>query len=272
MADTVLIRLLAEAAARNARDEESRRRMGTCILASALSLLALIALAVYLLTSPFSLLAGWLTGEEAEAVEQFQKDYGYNQSIGIYDPGYGEAGGQSYEGVVFGEAGQAPVVYYCQLDKRWAQEPYGPDQIGTHGCGPSCMAMVVSTLTGETVEPPAMAQWAYENGYCCAGNGSYHSLIPGAAANWGLPVQGGLSGQDIVDALSEGRLVVALMAKGHFTSGGHFIVLRGVTAEGKILVADPASPGRSGQEWELSLIVNEARKAAGAGGPFWAIG
>lgn len=44
------------------------------------------------------------------------------------------------------------------------------------------------------------------------------------------------------------------MAKGHFTSGGHFIVLRGVTAEGKILVADPASIDRSNQEWELSII------------------
>jgi hypothetical protein len=62
------------------------------------------------------------------------------------------------------------------------------------------------------------------------------------------------------------------MSKGHFTSSGHFIVLRGVTSEGKILVADPASQKRSQQEWDLSLIMNEARKGAAAGGPFWAIG
>lgn len=83
-----------------------------------------------------------------------------------------------------------------------------------------------------------MAQWAYDNGYCCPGNGSYHTLIPSAAANWGLQVESNLSAQGLVDALSSGKLVVAIMAKGHFTSGGHFIVLRGVTAEGKILVAD----------------------------------
>lgn len=62
------------------------------------------------------------------------------------------------------------------------------------------------------------------------------------------------------------------MSKGHFTTGGHFIVLRGVTAEGKILVADPASHKRSNQEWDLSLIMDETQRGADAGGPFWAIG
>ena len=272
MADLAFIQLLLEAVARTAGDEESRRRTTMLILSPVLFVIILIAFVVYLLTSPFSLLAECLMGEEVGAVEAFQKEYGYNQSIGIYDSDYTEGSGKSYEGIVFGEAGQRQVAYYSQLDERWAGQPYGTDKIGTHGCGPTCMAMVVSTLTGKTVEPPEMAQWAYENGYWCPENGSYHSLIPEAAGVWGLSVQSGLSAQDIVDALAEGRLVVAIMAEGHFTSGGHFIVLRGVTAEGKILVADPASLGRSSQEWDLPLIINEARKGAGAGGPFWAIG
>ena len=61
------------------------------------------------------------------------------------------------------------------------------------------------------------------------------------------------------------------MAQGHFTSSGHFIVLRGVTSEGKILVADPASYQRSNKEWDLSIILDEAGYAS-AGGPFWIIG
>ena len=48
-------------------------------------------------------------------------------------------------------------------------------------------------------------------------------------------------------------------------------VLRGVTSEGKILVADPASKKRSEQEWDISIILDEARKGAAAGGPLWAI-
>lgn len=77
--------------------------------------------------------------------------------------------------------------------------------------------------------------------------------------------------QRILDALGSGKLVVAIMTKGHFTSGEHFIVLRGVQNE-KILVADPASYTRSQQTWDLSIILNEASKAAGADGLFWSIG
>lgn len=169
--------------------------------------------------------------------------------------------------------GATQVVYYNQLDKRYAHKPYGTDDIGTYGCGPTCMAMVVSSLTNETVDPAEMARWAYENGYWCSRSGSYHSLIPGAAKAWGLPVQGcgKTEGQRIVDALSQGKLVVAIMLKGHFTSSGHFIVLRGVE-NGKILVADPANYTRSQQAWDLSIILNEASGRAGAGGPFWIIG
>ncbi len=63
--------------------------------------------------------------------------------------------------------------------------------------------------------------------------------------------------------------MIAIMSKGHFTSGGHFIVIRGVTSEGNLLVADPASYKRSEQEWAVNLVVNEASRKAGEGGPLW---
>ena len=181
--------------------------------------------------------------------------------------------GASYEGVVFTD-GVTQVTYYNQLDSRWANSPYGTDNIGGYACGPTAMAIVVSSLTSETVDPPHMAQWAYENGYWCSRSGSYHTLIPGASEEWGLDVEGCTAAepQRIVDALSDGRLVVALMTKGHFTSSGHFIVLRGVTSDGQIMVADPSSYSRSEKTWDLSIILNEASKNAGAGGPFWIIG
>ena len=181
--------------------------------------------------------------------------------------------GTSYEGVIFTD-GATQVTYYNQLDSRWANEPYGTDNIGGYACGPTAMSIVVSSLTSETVDPPHMAQWAYENGYWCSKSGSYHTLIPCAAEEWGLRVEGctAVEPQRIVDALSEGKLVVALMTKGHFTSSGHFIVLRGVTAGGQIMVADPSSYTRSEKTWDMSIILNEASKNAGAGGPFWIIG
>ena len=169
--------------------------------------------------------------------------------------------------------GVTPVVYYNQLDERYASQPYGTDNIGGYGCGPTAMAIVVSSLTDDMVDPIKMAHWSYENGYWCKSSGSYHALIPAAAEEWGLPVSGCTTSepQRILDALAEGKLVVAIMSEGHFTSSGHFIVLRWVK-DGQIMVADPASYKRSEQLWDLSIILNEASRRAAAGGPFWIIG
>lgn len=57
--------------------------------------------------------------------------------------------------------GVTPVVYFNQLDERYASQPYGTDNIGGYGCGPTAMSIVVSSLTDETVDPVAMAQWSY---------------------------------------------------------------------------------------------------------------
>jgi hypothetical protein len=133
--------------------------------------------------------------------------------------------------------------------------------------------MVVSSLTDTTVDPVQVSAWAEQNGYKAPDSGSYHALIPDGAAHFGLAVEGAAASeaQKIVDALASGQLVVAIMGPGQFTKGGHFIVLRGVTAEGKILVADPASRSRSEQTWDLAVVLTEARKGAAAGGPFWCV-
>ena len=210
-----------------------------------------------------------LAANYAQNLSVFLSDGVYQ---GLSDTDFSQMG-VSYDGVVFTD-GSTQVVYYNQLDDRWRYQPYGTDDIGGYACGPTSMSIVISSLTSDTIDPPHMAQWAYEHGYWCSKSGSYHTLIPGAAKAWGLAVEGCTASepQRIVDALADGKLVVALMSKGHFTSSGHFIVLRGVTSDGKILVADPASYKRSEKQWDFSIILNEASKNAGAGGPFWIIG
>ena len=271
--DPATAKIIAKAAVQVVTDEETRQRVLIMILAPIVGLLLLIAFIVYIITSPLSLLMGWLMPNEISVVEDFQKDYGYNQSIGIYENDYTDGSGVDYGDIVFTD-GATSVVYFNQLDERWANKPYGTDKIGTHACGPTSLAIVISSLTSETIDPVAMCEWSVANGGWCEGNGSYHSLIPNAAKAFGLNVEGDVqkTPQKIVDALSSGKLVIALMSKGHFTSSGHFIVLRGVTADGKILVADPASKKRSEQEWDFSIILDEARKGASAGGAFWIIG
>ena len=212
-----------------------------------------------------------LTAEQKDLAN----DYAQNLSLFLGDGMFQSASGNvipSLGDVRFTD-GAVEVVYFNQYDERYADEPYGTDNIGGYGCGPTSMSIVVSSLTEDIVDPIEMAEWSYENGYWCSKSGSYHALIPAAAKAWCLPVEGCSASepQRIVDALGEGKLVVALMTKGHFTSSGHFIVLRGVE-NGQILVADPASTTRSQKAWDLSIILNEASKSAAAGGPFWIIG
>ena len=113
--------------------------------------------------------------------------------------------------------------------------------------------------------------WAGKHGYYVSGAGSKHDVVPALAKQYKLKCKGvGKSKKEIIKALKSKKLVVAIMASGHFTKGGHFIVLTGIK-DGKITVADCGSRERTKQTWSLDLIVNEARSGASAGGPFWII-
>ena len=165
------------------------------------------------------------------------------------------------------------TVYFNQGEEPWASQPYGTDDIGGYGCGPTAMAMVVSSLTGQIVDPAAMAQWAYENHYWASKSGSYLSLVPGAAEAWGLSCESmtDRTPEAVRSALLGGKLVVALMGPGHFTQNGHFIVLRGITLSGEVLVADPNSTERSLAAWDPQLVLDELSSNAASGGPLWAV-
>ena len=190
----------------------------------------------------------------------------------------GDTDGTGYYGTDYGDItfsnAATPVVYYNQTDARWGNESYGKTStIGRAGCGPTALAIAVASLINNKVTPYDVAQWSVANGGMCEGSGSYHSLIPNGGRHYGLSVTSiGRDGKKLVEALQEGKLVIAIMSKGHFTNSGHFIVLRGVTEEGKLLVADPASVKRSNKEWDLRIITSEAsRKVGSAGGPFWVL-
>lgn len=171
--------------------------------------------------------------------------------------------------------GSHELIYYDQTAGAWAEEPYGSDTIGRYGCGPVAMAMVVSTLTEADMDPAEMAQHCVDRGYWAKKRGSYWSIVPGVAEDFGLTCDSLLPEETerdrIVHSLATGQLLVALMGPGHFTNGGHFIVLRGLTLDGSVLVADPASPERSLVLWDLDLILEELSPNRSNGGPLWAI-
>lgn len=169
--------------------------------------------------------------------------------------------------------GGQPCVYYNQNDPEWKDKPFGGDPIGPYGCGPTAMAVVVSSMTEKQTDPAQMSVWAYEHDYWCSGSGSYLTIVEGTSKAFGLDCV--LSKQCDAKALAEhlngGGMAVALMAPGHFTDSGHFIVIHGVAPDGKLLVADTASRERSLSPWDPQLIVKEAAASNGDGVRLWLI-
>ena len=150
-------------------------------------------------------------------------------------------------------------VNYYQYNYR---ESYGyGTTIASAGCGPTSMAMVLTAVTGEEVTPVEAANWSLQHGHRVEGNGTAWSYFGAISDAYGIECeQMGVSTDNIVSNLKEGKYVIASMAPGHFTKGGHFIVLTGITEDGKITVADPNSESRSNQTWDVNIIVNEGKQ------------
>ena len=110
-----------------------------------------------------------------------------------------------------------------------------------------------------------------EQGYCAPGSGSYLGIVEGTAAAYGLEIREEAvpTAEELCQALASGHIYVALMTKGHFTNSGHFILLRGVTLEGEVLVADPNSRERSLAAWDPQLILDELSPSRSGGAPLW---
>ena len=143
-------------------------------------------------------------------------------------------------------------VSYLQTDARWKTKRYpctgGTMSIGGGGCGETSVAMLISTLTGKSVLPTDTMEWACRRGYVVAEQGTTYSYFKPQFAAYGIeceminkvclnansPVR-----QMVIDLLKQGYYFIALMKKGLWTNGGHYVVVW--WADNKIRINDPAS-------------------------------
>ena len=159
----------------------------------------------------------------------------------------------------------AGYIYFNQGDSAWNQNGYC---IAKAGCGPTSMAVVITSLTGKWVTPLDTAIWGYQHGFYSR-EGSAHEMIPAMATAYGLRCQGvGTDYQAIKNALKAGKPVVCLMGPGYFTRGGHFMVLVAIDNNDCVTVADVGSRTRSAYKYRLADVIAQS-KGASAGGPFW---
>lgn len=135
--------------------------------------------------------------------------------------------------------------------------------IASHGCGPTSVAIVVSSMLGRSVSPVETTQKVCQAGGCTSG-GSYNDTLGKVMKeSYGLKVQMTGNNQQVINALGTGKaLVIVLMGKGIFTNGGHYIVLTGVNENGQVSVADPASRKRTQTKWFSFNTIIEQRKTA----------
>ena len=159
------------------------------------------------------------------------------------------------------EVRDGEIPLFLQWDERWGYETYGDDYMAVTGCGPTALSMVYTGLTGDTsLNPYEMAKLAQNNGYYVNDSGSSWNMMLGLASQIGLDANEiSLDENSIKKELSAGNPIICIMGPGDFTTSGHFIVLTGITDDGKVQVNDPNSVKNSQKTWELDRIMSQMR-------------
>ena len=141
------------------------------------------------------------------------------------------------------------VPKYNQLDYYYV--PYGNyGTVCSHGCGITCLAMVATYLLDDpTMTPDVLAK---QFGHYNTEWGSAWGLFIDSAAILGLGEVRQVHDwtQGIEEALRNGSLVISNQMNGVFTNGGHYILLVGMTEDGKVMVHDP-----NGANWNSNTYM-----------------
>lgn len=123
------------------------------------------------------------------------------------------------------------LTYYSQIDSRWKNKLYtstgnSSQTMGSSACGPTCSAMVVSSIKG-TILPTEMADLYVQYGFRSANNGTYWSAFRWTADVFDIVYKEIYKLNDVCDLLEENYMVISACGNGLFTTGGHFILIYG---------------------------------------------
>lgn len=150
-------------------------------------------------------------------------------------------------------SGRIPLL--IQWDERWGYGKYGESVVGTNGCGPTCMAMVIAGLTGNAgVTPYTMAVYSEKNGYLTSDGNTMWSFIAAGGEEFGVQGQTiSLNEETVTETLKQGFPIICSVRPGDFTDGGHFLVLTDYI-DGKIKINDPYSYANSEKLWDYEVL------------------
>lgn len=218
---------------------------------------------------PLTSSVSWADGTSRLSSEEFLKYEGILGHMHAPDNDHTDPGNiwQYVEAAIERQGGGCTAgefVWYNQCDPRWADAPFGSSTVCAGGCGPASFAMMATEMLGREILPDETAK--------IAGDGGMY--VPGAGSSWDitryLADYYGFQYEDInVSSTQEAESTITQYLKDGwmihtsgagsvpFTSGGHYIGIRGITSDGKWLIADSGhSKDYSEQEWDPSSVVS----------------
>lgn len=159
-----------------------------------------------------------------------------------------------------GEVTKGTIPLLLQWDSRWGYSPYGDSIIGASGCGPTCIAMVASGLTGRSdITPAKVANYSMEGGFLTSEADTKWDLMSYGCQQFGITgTVLSLEETAMRRSLEAGSPIICSMRPGDFTNGGHFIVLTGYQ-DGMFQVHDPNSKLRSKQLWSFDTLKGQIK-------------
>ena len=165
--------------------------------------------------------------------------------------------------LVYGPGGMHIPLYLQHGNQPWSDTRFGNGTVAQKGCGPTSMAMILTYMTDETITPSDLIAWCGPTKYYLSGVGVTHSLFSDAASHWGFKCTAlGKNTNAMVAALGRGEPVIVSVKAGLFTTGGHIMVLRGLTEDGKILVNNPSdtkAKGHLNMSFTKEVIARESK-------------
>lgn len=113
--------------------------------------------------------------------------------------------------------------------------PYSQGTLGTSGCGITCISMVATYVLDNPEITPDILAMDYGTR-----PGSNIDRMQWAAEDWGIPYEKTWNWSTVIESLQEGKVVIVLVNPNtKFTTIGHFIVLTGISEDGRVFVNDP---------------------------------
>ena len=203
------------------------------------------------------------------AINAFNRRFEFAQQFIGLTPSSLQFGGDNCVGAVSSWSGVG-FPHYSQCDSRWGNLRFGAPQnnrtICSSGCGPVSFAMMATALLGREIAPPEVVNLVHH--LHVPGAGSSHAITQFLANHYGLQYEH-ISATHNLSRSNTSRVVEVVnqylrdgwlihstggssfgSGAAPYSTGGHYVAIRGVTENGMWLIADSATGRDQNRLWD----------------------